>query len=606
VTVTEQQPGGTVLWLLPEFPPNPGGIGTHAGLVAPALVDRGYDTHLLIGWGGPSRERLGAVDVIREPLRAAFEKASPAAVMQARRRVEEIKSEVHADCYHVHLSDPTPILHLATVDTSPAPTVLTLHNEMAVLFSADDPDSLLFRLMEHATITTGVSSTVIRQVAAVAPQLARRLVTVPNGVPVVDDIAPMPHDPAVLAIGRLLPQKGFDRLVAAWPAVVESQPSAHLHILGEGPERSHLESAIDQAGVTASVTLHGLVPREVVPSFIDACTLLAAPSRHEGMPYAVLEAAARARPVVASRTGGIDEVVVDRTTGVLLGDEALEADAAGLAAAIAELLDDRDLAARLGRQGRARVADLFSLDACADAYDLIYRAASAPPCDVAVIIPAFNAERHLRDAIDSALAEAESVPKSVHVLVVDDGSSDGTADVARDYAGCGVALFRQPNLGTVMARNAGIALTNSRYIANLDADDVWPAGRLAALLAPLEADPELQAVFGRAVEFADADAPTWARWNPDPALVRAPTVGLVRRSAFDTFGAFPIDDRNNDQIRWASLALAGGLRYETVDDVVLRRRIHATNKSHDRPFTNDRSRVGLIKQALDRRREGRE
>lgn len=594
-------PSVRAFWFLPEYPPDPGGIGTYAASVAPALARLGHEMHLLVGWNGPSRDVIDGVDLIREPMRRAFDQSSPTGIMRHRRRVAELKAEIQPSLYHVHLTDPTPVLHLNTSTTAPAPTILTLHNELIPRLGTDEPDSLFDRLLRTSQVITGVSATVARQVATAMPDIAHRVVTIPNGVVVNREAPPLPDRPHVLAVGRLMPQKGFDRLIRAMPTVIDRLPDARLDIVGEGPERPRLAALIRDLQLDGQVTLHGHVDRDLVPGFFARAQVAVAPSHHEGLPYALLEAAAHGRPIIGSRIGGIENVVVDGETGRLLDHTVLDDEPAVLGREINAVLDDPDLAHRWGSAGRERVERFFSVDVCAAAYDHLYRALGSPLVDVAVIIPAHNAGRHLPDAIESALASAGRLDASIQLLVVDDGSTDATAEIAAGFASVGVQVFRQPNLGAAMARNAGIALTNSRYIAHLDADDLWPAGRLAALLAPLEADPDLEATFGRGVEFADADAPESARWNPDPFTTRMATVGLVRRSAHERFGGFVIADAN-DQLSWSATALGEGLRYATVDDVVLRRRIHAGNKSHQRPFTADRSRVGIVKAALDARR----
>jgi len=100
------------------------------------------------------------------------------------------------------------------------------------------------------------------------------------------------------------------------------------------------------------------------------------------------------------------------------------------------------------------------------------------------VIPAFNAEPYLAEAIQSVLAQG--IP-GIQVVVVDDGSTDGTAEVAAGF-GAQVALIRQPNAGIGAARNAGVERAVGNFLAFLDADDVWPAGSLASRLAVLDAD----------------------------------------------------------------------------------------------------------------------
>ena len=107
------------LWFLAEYPPNPGGIATFARLVCEQLASEGHGPHLLVGWGGPSRHFETGVAVIREPLRDAFEAQQPSAVMRCRRTVGALKQELKPDLYHVHLSDPSPLLHLSTPGPGP-------------------------------------------------------------------------------------------------------------------------------------------------------------------------------------------------------------------------------------------------------------------------------------------------------------------------------------------------------------------------------------------------------------------------------------------------------------------------------------------------------
>lgn len=588
-------------WFLHEFPPDPGGIGTYAASLGPVLARLGHEMHLLVAFGGPSRSEVDGVDIIREPMVEAFYSRSPREVLRIRRMVTSLKTECAPTLYHVHLSDPTPMLHLSTSTTAPAPTVLTLHNEMLSLFPASDPNSLMMRLIAGSRVITGVSAKATIEAAEAVPEYAHRMVAIPNGAVIPDETSPLPNNLNVLAVGRLSRQKAFDRLIRTMPTVLEQHPDAHLDILGEGEMRTELESLINDLGLDRHVTLHGHVERAAVPGFLARSQVVAAPSHHEGLPYALLEAAASGRPIVASDTGGINEIVVHGATGTLIKQADLDDDPTALGGAIATLLADPKLANQFGSAGRSRVEQFFSVESCARSYDHLYRAVTAAPVDLAVIIPAWNAARHLSMALESVLANTEPLDKSAQVLVVDDGSTDETSAIARRFADRGVELFRQPNLGSPMARNAGLALTNSKYVAHLDADDLWPSGRLAALLAPLESDSDLDAVFGRTVEFADPDAPTSAQWNESPVAVRMPTVGLLRRSAHDNGGAFEAT-RLHDQMGWSAQAIARGLRYSMIDAVVLERRIHATNQSHTRPFAGDLSRVAIVKAAMETRR----
>ncbi len=113
-----------------------------------------------------------------------------------------------------------------------------------------------------------------------------------------------------------------------------------------------------------------------------------------------------------------------------------------------------------------------------------------PDPAVDVILPAYNGARVIRKALESALSQ--DVP--LRIIVVDDGSSDDSAAIARSY-GDGVSVIAQANRGVSGARNAGLAAATAPYVALLDQDDVWTPGKLARQLALLEAHPDAALVF---------------------------------------------------------------------------------------------------------------
>jgi glycosyltransferase involved in cell wall biosynthesis len=117
---------------------------------------------------------------------------------------------------------------------------------------------------------------------------------------------------------------------------------------------------------------------------------------------------------------------------------------------------------------------------------------------VDVIVPAHNASRFLRAAVDSALAQ-DGVP--LRVIVVDDGSTDDTAAIARSY-GSPVIVISQANQGLPAARNSGIAVSTAPYLALLDSDDIWEPGKLAQQVALLQARPEAGLVFTDMIVFS--------------------------------------------------------------------------------------------------------
>ena len=166
-------------------------------------------------------------------------------------------------------------------------------------------------------------------------------------------LAPLPESPAALFVGVLEAYKAVDVLLDAWPSVLRELPDARLTMVGGGSLRGELESRLRAEGLDASVTMLAPVDRSELVALMDDSSCLVLPSRSEGLARIVLEAMARARAVVASRVGGIDEVVEDDVNGRVVEAE----DAVALTAALVDVLGDRDRAAAMGEESRRRMIE---------------------------------------------------------------------------------------------------------------------------------------------------------------------------------------------------------------------------------------------------------
>jgi glycosyltransferase involved in cell wall biosynthesis len=170
-----------------------------------------------------------------------------------------------------------------------------------------------------------------------------------------------------LALAALVPRKGLDVLLDALAEPALRGAPLVLWIAGDGPERAGLEARAASLGVAQRVRFLG--QRNDKADLLGACDLLVLASRREGLGVAALEAMACARPVVASRVGGLADAIVDGTTGLLVPP----ADPVALAAALARLASDAGLRARLGAAGPARIAERFAASQMCDAYARLYR-----------------------------------------------------------------------------------------------------------------------------------------------------------------------------------------------------------------------------------------
>jgi glycosyltransferase involved in cell wall biosynthesis len=182
---------------------------------------------------------------------------------------------------------------------------------------------------------------------------------------------PLPQQPQALFVGVLERYKNVDGLAEAWRQVVPRVPAARLRIVGSGTLQPLVEQLVRDLPAHAS-WMERLTPSEV-SSALDESTLLVLPSRSEGMGRVIVEAFCRARPVVASRVGGIPDLVQDGSNGLLV--EPGDADALG--AALVRVLADRGLAEQLG-SGAQSSAGLWTVspeDFAARLRDLVGRIA---------------------------------------------------------------------------------------------------------------------------------------------------------------------------------------------------------------------------------------
>jgi hypothetical protein len=201
---------------------------------------------------------------------------------------------------------------------------------------------------------------------------------------------------------------------------------------------------------------------------------------------------------------------------------------------------------------------------------------------VSVVVPVYNGEAFVTDAVDSVLAQAD---EAAELVVVDDGSTDSTPRLLASY-GDRITVVRQPNRGLASARNAGIARASGSFLHFLDADDRQPPGFLAAFAAAARAVPDAD-VFHcgwRAVDFDGR--PLYAQETPlaldaDPfhelAVLGSPHIGAlgVRRAAIERVGGFDIGlDLQEDWDYWLRLAAAGAA-FRGIAGIQLEVRRHA-------------------------------
>ncbi|MBD2459423.1 glycosyltransferase family 2 protein [Oscillatoria sp. FACHB-1407] len=221
---------------------------------------------------------------------------------------------------------------------------------------------------------------------------------------------------------------------------------------------------------------------------------------------------------------------------------------------------------------------------------------------VSVIIPVYNGDRYLSEAIESVLQQTY---QSFEVIVVDDGSTDNTATVAQQF-GDTIRYLYQENGGTAAARNTGIQMAQGDFLAFLDADDLWLEHKLAVQVRAFAEQPTLDLVSGQVEQFFSPDLPPDVQATlhcpSDPIPGCIPSALLIKRQAFDRVGNFSTVWKVAEFPDWYARATETGLVTHTLADVVAKRRIHATNKGIQHKQTAQLEYVRILKAALDRKR----
>lgn len=220
---------------------------------------------------------------------------------------------------------------------------------------------------------------------------------------------------------------------------------------------------------------------------------------------------------------------------------------------------------------------------------------------ISVVIPVRDGERFLGDALRSAAAQEL---KPFEIVVVDDGSTDGSGRVAREF---GARCLRQDRRGPGAARNAGVAAAGGDAIAFLDADDLWLPSKLRLQAQRLDEAPGLAAVVSRVRLFLEPGCTPPAHvlrtWAGEERAGWLPSTLLVRRAAFLAVGPFDESLRSAEDVDWFARARACSLPMELLPEALVLRRLHDRNTSWDAHMIPD-ALTAVLRSVRRRRGEG--
>ncbi len=212
----------------------------------------------------------------------------------------------------------------------------------------------------------------------------RDIAIVPNGIDLKDYISELPvqivegAEKRILFVGRLHPVKGVQYLLGAMSIVHQELPEAKLILVGDGEERELLESLTDSLGIRECVEFAGRVPHERVQDYMNLAEVFVLPSLSEGFPVTILEAMACGLPIVATRVGGVPDIIEDGANGYLINTKNPEQ----IAEALLKLLQDEQLREDISGNNREEVRR-YRWDSVAATLEGIYqkslRTSEQPP-----------------------------------------------------------------------------------------------------------------------------------------------------------------------------------------------------------------------------------
>jgi glycosyltransferase involved in cell wall biosynthesis len=371
---------------------NVGGPALHVAYLTSGLAERGYDTTLVAGTIARGEESMAFVadahNVHVETLSELHREISPIRDLRAIVRLAQLIRRERPTILHTHTAKAGAVGRIAALlaaGARPPIVVHTFHGHVLRGYFGRIT-TFGFRTLERwlartTTSLVAVSPEVRDDLVALHVAPAAKFTVVRLGIDLSlrvdnDDAQRCEtrrqmglHEDAFVVgwVGRMTAVKRTDFVVRALEKLVADGVDAYVVLVGDGPDREGLERYAHELGVIKRCLFLGY--QEDVARFYDAIDVLVLPSINEGTPVSVIESLAASRPAVATRVGGVPDVVRDGVDGLLVDRDDVDA----LAARLAELARDAPRRTAMGEAGRARVLERYAVDRLVDDIDRLYR-----------------------------------------------------------------------------------------------------------------------------------------------------------------------------------------------------------------------------------------
>ena len=219
---------------------------------------------------------------------------------------------------------------------------------------------------------------------------------------------------------------------------------------------------------------------------------------------------------------------------------------------------------------------------------------------VTIIIPVFNCEKYIGEAIQSVLIDDY---RCKEIIVVNDGSTDNTSKIISTFDN--ITIIAQPNQGVSKARNTAIQFASGEFVTYLDADDIWMPGRLANCVNFFDENPETDFVLGLQQMFLEEGAAkppsVKQEWLENYTEASNNGVIMVRKNCYQKIGLFDTSLKNGEDTEWLLRARDAGLISERAPFVFIKRRIHEKNLSVGQSTEYKKMLFKIIRESVQRK-----